>query len=139
MSDLQAVVLLSLILVLMSSIVGAVVGALISTRRSVEVRPVADEPLNVQVNLTADPVALRVRAAVAEIEPVIIPIVTAPLPSTQDLAARILARFPDAGPTDVAEITGCAKSTAHAIIADYKTGFGAAFQPPAPPAFGPER
>jgi hypothetical protein len=128
MSDLQAVVLFSITLIVLSSVVGATVGALISTRRSIEVRPVADEPLHVQVNLTADPVALRVRAAVAEIEPVIIPIVTAPLPSVSEQAARILARFPEAGPTDVAEITGCAKSTASAIITDYKAGFGKALQ-----------
>jgi hypothetical protein len=142
MSDAQSLVIMMMTTFLLSSILGGIGGAVIvsiSSRRSIEVRPAIDGSLDVPVQLVADPVALRVRASVAEIEPVLIPITTAPLPSTQELAARILARFPDAGPTDIAEIAGCAKSTAHAIIADYRTGFGAAIQPIDTAAFGAEQ
>jgi hypothetical protein len=128
MSEAQVVVVASLMLVFLAAVVGGTVGALVATRRSVEVRPVNTEPLPVTVTLQAEPVLLNVRASVAAIEPVVIQVATAPLPNVQDLAARILSRFPDAGPTDIAEIAGCAKSTAHAIIADYKAGFGAALQ-----------
>lgn len=142
MSNAQVLALGLLVIVIVCSLLGGFAGALIvslSGRRSVEVRPVADGVLDVPVQLQADPVQFRIRASVAEIEPVLIPITTAPLPSTQELAARILARFPDAGPTDIAEIAGCAKSTAHAIIADYKSGFGAALQPIASASFGAEQ
>ena len=131
MSDAQGIVVLVMITLVLSSILGGIGGALImsvSQRRTIDVRPVADGVIDMPVQVHTEPVALRVRATVAEIEPVSIPIVMAPLPSVSDQAARILARFPDAGPTDVAEITGCAKSTASAIIADYKAGFGKALQ-----------
>jgi hypothetical protein len=132
MSAEQSIVVLVLCTMLFSALLGGIGGAVIvsiSTRRSIEVRPAVDGVLDVPVQLHSEPVALRVRATVAEIEPIVIQVATAPLPNVQDMAARILARFPDAGPTDIAEIAGCAKSTAHAIIADYKTGFGAALQP----------
>jgi hypothetical protein len=131
MSDVQGLVLVFMVTLVLSSILGGVGGALImsvSQRRAIDVRPVADGVIDMPVQVHTEPVAIRVRAAVAEIEPVISPIVMAPLPSTQDLATRILARFPEAGPTDIAEITGCAKSTAHAILVDYKSGFGSALQ-----------
>lgn len=131
MSAEQAAVVLVLCTMLFSAVLGGVGGAVIvsiSQRRVVEVRPAVDGVLDIPVQLHAEPVFLTVRAAVAEIEPLVIQVATAPLPSVQDMAARILSRFPDAGPTDIAEIAGCAKSTAHAIIADYKAGFGAALQ-----------
>lgn len=132
MSDAQGIVIIIMMTILLSSILGGIGGAVIvsiSARRSIEVRPVTDGVLDVPVQLHAETVALRVRASVAEIEPIVIQVATAPLPNVQDMAARILSRFPDAGPTDIAEIAGCAKSTAHAIIADYKSSFGAALQP----------
>jgi hypothetical protein len=131
MSEAQSLVIIVMAAILLSSILGGIGGAVIvsiSARRSIEVRPVVDGVLDIPVQLHSDPVALRVRATVAEIEPIVIQVATAPLPNVQDMAARILSRFPDAGPTDIAEIAGCAKSTAHAIIADYKNGFGAALQ-----------
>jgi hypothetical protein len=114
-----------------SAILGGIGGALIvatSARRTVEVRPAVDGVIDVPVQLHSEPVFLKVRASVAELEPLLIPVVMAPLPSVAELAAKVLARFPEAGPTDIAEIAGCAKSTAHAIINDYKAGFGAALQ-----------
>ncbi len=131
MSDAQMLVIVVMTTFLLSSILGGLGGAMIvtvSARRSIDVRPIADGVLDIPVQLHSEPVALRVRAVVAEIEPLLIPIVMAPLPSVSEQAARILTRFPEAGPTDVAEITGCAKSTASAIIADYKAGFGKALQ-----------
>ena len=133
MSDAQGIVLLTMVTLLLSGFVGGIAGALIvanSHRRTIEVRPVADGVIDMPVQVHTEPVALRVRATVAEIDPLIVPIVMAPLPTTQDLATRVLARFPGAGPTDIAEIAGCSKSTAHAIIADFKAGFGAALQIP---------
>jgi len=34
----------------------------------------------------------------------------------------VLRVYPDTGPTDLAEIVGCAKSTAHGILSERKTG-----------------
>lgn len=131
MSDAQAIVVLVLCTMFFSAVLGGIGGALIvatSARRTIEVRPVIEGVIDVPVQLHSEPVFLQVRASVAEIEPLLIPVVMAPLPSVAELAAKVLARFPDAGPTDIAEIAGCAKSTAHAIINDYKAGFGAALQ-----------
>ena len=129
MSDTQTLVLIILTLLLLSSAAGGIGGAIIvsiSQRRIVEVRPTLDGALKVPVQLMADPVSLHVRATVAEIEPITIQVATAPLPTVQDMATRVLSRFPNAGPTDIAEIAGCAKSTAHAIITDYKASFDTA-------------
>ena len=48
------------------------------------------------------------------VEPVCIPIVWE-TPSNEDLARKVLAVLPDLGPTELAAILGCAKSTAHEL------------------------
>ncbi len=64
------------------------------------------------------PAEIQLRVHVPPIEPITVPIVTAPAPTHRELAERVLNVYPDTGPTDLAEIVGCAKSTAHAILSE---------------------
>lgn len=74
----------------------------------------------VDVRLRAEPVALKV--AVEQPEAVAVPIVVSGAPSTRELAARVIGAWPEVGPQKLAEIVGCSKSTAHAILQDHKAG-----------------
>lgn len=76
--------------------------------------------LPVRVALHTDPVQLAVR--VRQPEPVAVEVVTTGTPTTRELAARVIATFPTIGPTDLANIVQCSKSTAHAIIQEARAG-----------------
>jgi hypothetical protein len=75
--------------------------------------------LPVDVRLVAEPVGLRVYASAPEA--VEVPVRLAPLPELQELASRIVAAVPTIGPTALAEILGCAKSTAFEMIQRSRT------------------
>lgn len=73
--------------------------------------------LPVHVQLRTQPVALRID--VEQPETVTVPIVTTAAPSTRELAARVLAAWPEIGPRKLAAICQCSTSTAHAIITEW--------------------
>jgi hypothetical protein len=75
--------------------------------------------LPVDVRLVAEPVGLRVYASAPEA--VEVPVRLAPLPELQELAERIVAAVPEIGPTALAAILGCAKSTAFEMIQRSRT------------------
>lgn len=75
--------------------------------------------LDVDLQLRTRPIALQLQ--VPPLDPLTIPITTPAAPSVRELAERVLATVPDIGPTDLAAIAGCAKSTAKTIIDDWRS------------------
>lgn len=76
--------------------------------------------LDVDVQLRTKPVLLNVN--VQRPDPVIIEVATGGAPAMRELAARVIATMPSIGPTDLHNIVGCSKSTAHAILTDVRAG-----------------
>lgn len=125
-ADTQTIIFLIVIVAIVGGLAGGLIAGLavgmIRRSQTVEVRAVADGTLNVPVQLQADPVALRIHTQVAQPDPVLIEVATGGAPSQRELAARVLSVFETIGPTDLAAIVGCAKSTASAIIRDAQSG-----------------
>jgi len=122
MSDGAALGIFMIGLCVLGGIGGGIVGGLavtwLRTRWQTYIRLTDPNVLDVPVQLRATPVALRVITTAPE--PVTVPIVTAPAPTARELAERVLAVLPDTGPTALAAIVDCSKSTAHQIIQEWK-------------------
>jgi hypothetical protein len=120
MSDGDLLLLFVLALsVLAGAIGGVIAGWLKQHVASAALRLPAQLELPVDVRLVAEPVGLRVYASAPEV--VEVPVRLAPLPELQELASRIVAAVPTIGPTALAEILGCAKSTAFEMIQRSRT------------------
>lgn len=76
--------------------------------------------IDLDVQFAAQPVRLPIAAQ--QPDPIIVEVITAGAPTTRELAARVIAAMPAIGPTDLASICQCSKSTAHAIIKDAREG-----------------
>jgi hypothetical protein len=85
------------------------------------------QTLEVPLQLHAEPILLPIQARVNPVQlpvtvrqpdPVTVELTVAapPTASLQELAGRVLELYPDIGPTDLAAICQCAKSTAHGLI-----------------------
>jgi hypothetical protein len=108
-------------------VLGGAAGMILTQRtyeRIVRRVTVEVEAQPVTARITA-PAVVDVQVRVPAIAPLTVPIVMAPTPTTRELADRVLAAVPDIGPTSLAEIIGCAKSTAHTIIQEWRQTSGA--------------
>lgn len=76
--------------------------------------------LPVRVQLRAEAVQLPIR--VRQPDPVAVEVITTGAPTTRQLAGRVIATFPTIGPSDLAAIVQCSKSTAHAILLEARAG-----------------
>jgi hypothetical protein len=110
--------------------IGAAGGAWLTLRVAEHVRQrvvVEVEARLITARVTAPAeVKIPVRLVLPELDPVTVPIVTAPVPSTRELAEKVLAETPEIGARGLARIVGCAVSTAHGIITDYHAARGTA-------------
>jgi len=119
-----------------AALIGGILGGAIGMMAATELIRFGDSKRKVRIEVEADPVTARVTAPavvnvpvmlhIPPIEPLTVPIVMAAQPSARELAERILAAVPDMGPTSLAEIVGCSKSTAHAIIQEWRATHGTA-------------
>jgi hypothetical protein len=117
-----------------AALLGGIIGGGIGMMAAVELIRFGDSKRRVRIEVEAEPVTARVTAPavvnvpvtlhIPPIEPLTVPIVMAAQPSARELAERILAAVPDMGPTSLAEIVGCSKSTAHAIIQEWRAAHG---------------
>ncbi len=123
MSDSDLVILFTLILSATTGAIGGLLAVLLLKLRdrnmhTLTLDPVA--PLNVQVELHAQPVQLAI--ATRQPAPVVVEMITAAPPTLRERAAVIMAVFPRIGATDLHHILGCSKSSAWAIIQDVHGG-----------------
>jgi hypothetical protein len=118
MSDSQIGLLLLSILILGALVGGATAGtvvAILSSRRQITVKVIADDVLTVPVTLRADPVTLRVMTS--RPEPVTVEVQPVPAEDRADIAARIVQESGgQIGPRSLARILNVAPSTAQAYI-----------------------
>jgi hypothetical protein len=131
--DLLLVAALFIIIAGLASLIGGALGysaAAYAIRHVLRVVEIQVQAVAVSHRIVA-PAEVQLRVHVPAPDPVTVPVVTAPMPSARDLAERVLAVYPETGPTDLAVIVGCAKSTAHAILHDRKPAVGTAL-PAAP-------
>lgn len=117
-----------------AALLGGIIGGAIGMMAATELIRFGDAKRRVVVEVEAAPITAHVTAPamvnvpvtlhIPPIEPLTVPIVMAAQPSARELAERVLAFAPDMGPTGLAEIVGVSKSTAHAIIREWRAGHG---------------
>jgi hypothetical protein len=106
--------------------IGALTGYLVGVRQKADVTadaiaaalPALAQRIEIAfaVQRISVPVHVAVRAEVADMAPVMIPITTLPAPTNLELARRIVRRVPDIGTRPLADILDIAPSTADAIM-----------------------
>ena len=138
--EIVLIFVLGLVAVALVAAIGAAGGAWLTLRVAEHVRrsvvvEVEAHPITARVTAPAE-VAVPVRFVLPELAPITVPIVTAPAPSTRELAERVLAEMPDLGARGLARIAGCAVSTAHGIISEWHAARGTAPSAPAMVAAG---
>lgn len=116
--------LLLLAILALSSLAGLLAGLLAGWLKqhvaSAALRLPERTDLAVDVVLHARPVSIPIN--VRQPDAVVVEVVTAGGPTQRELAARVIATMPSIGPTDLAQIVQCSKSTAHAMIRDAREG-----------------
>jgi len=122
--EIVGVFILGLVVVALVAAIGAAGGAWLTLRVAEHMRrrvvvEVEAHPITARVTAPAE-VAVPVRLILPKLDPITVPIVTAPAPSVRELAERIVAAVPDIGPSALAMAVGCSKSTAHGILQDLR-------------------
>jgi hypothetical protein len=149
-SDTQLAFLLIAVVILTALVGGTTAGAIVAmltSRRQINVKTVADEILTVPVQLRADPVTLRVM--IIRPEPITIEVQPVAAEDRADIAARIIAerfgqesngaeRFGQIGPRALARILNVSPSTAQAYIQKATVETFAGNTPPVSAATPPE-
>jgi hypothetical protein len=121
MSDIDLVIIFILLSAGLAGAIGGIIAGWLKqqvARAALQLPARAD--LAVDLVLHAPPVSVPIR--VQQPDAVVVEIVTAGGPTQRELAARVIATLPSIGPTDLAQIVQCAKSTAHAMIRDAREG-----------------
>lgn len=122
LSDFLTVAAVIVLIGLIAGMIGGAVGygaARLAMNHVLRVVEIQVQAVAVSKKILA-PAEVQLRVHVPDPEPITVPIVTTPAPTHRELAERVLSVYPDIGPTDLAEIVGCAKSTAHGILSEHR-------------------